>query len=146
MTTQAVEAPQVPDAVTDASPWERLLALSGVAFAPLFVVGWLTSAVSDSPNYIAAQQKWNYRVLRLPTRHRRVDVADANPSALDRVRRVDRSGLLLRHPSDDPQQLGEWERVRLCVLPGHALARGVDGGDEHRQIPRRGGGPCRDTA
>jgi hypothetical protein len=58
MTTQAVEAPPVSDAVTDASPWQRLLALSGVAFAPLFVVGWLASAVSDSPNYIAAQQKW----------------------------------------------------------------------------------------
>jgi succinate dehydrogenase/fumarate reductase cytochrome b subunit len=32
--------------------------LSGVAFAPLFVVGWLTSAVSNSPNYIEADQKW----------------------------------------------------------------------------------------
>ena len=40
------------------SRWQRLLALSGVAFAPLFVVGWLASAVSDSPNYIAAEQKW----------------------------------------------------------------------------------------
>ena len=58
MTTQAVEAPQVSNAATDASPWQRLLALSGVAFAPLFVVGWLASAVSDSPNYIAAEQKW----------------------------------------------------------------------------------------
>jgi succinate dehydrogenase/fumarate reductase cytochrome b subunit len=58
MTTQAVEAPQVSDAAADASPWQRLLALAGVAFAPLFVVGWLSSAVSDSPNYIAAEQKW----------------------------------------------------------------------------------------
>lgn len=59
MTTQAVEAPQVSDAMNDASPWQRLLALSGgVVFAPLFVVGWLSSAVSDSPNYIAAEQKW----------------------------------------------------------------------------------------
>src|SRR5919199_1554586 len=58
MTTQAVEAPQVSDAMTDASPWQRLLALSGVAFAPLFVVGWLSSAVSDSPNYVAAREKW----------------------------------------------------------------------------------------
>ena len=56
MTTQAVEAPQVSDAMTDASPWQRLLALSGVAFAPLFVVGWLSSAVSDSPNYIAGNR------------------------------------------------------------------------------------------
>jgi len=40
------------------SPWQRLCALSGVSFAPLFVVGWLSSAVSDSPNYIAAEQKW----------------------------------------------------------------------------------------
>jgi succinate dehydrogenase/fumarate reductase cytochrome b subunit len=58
MTTQAVEAPQVADAATDASPWQRALALSGVAFAPLFVVGWLTSAVSNGPNYTATDQKW----------------------------------------------------------------------------------------
>ena len=43
---------------TGASPWQRLLALSGVAFAPLFVVGWLASSVADSPNYVAAQEKW----------------------------------------------------------------------------------------
>ncbi len=54
VTTQAVETPQVSDAVSDASPWQRLLALSGVAFAPLFVVGWLTSAVSNAPNYSAS--------------------------------------------------------------------------------------------
>jgi succinate dehydrogenase/fumarate reductase cytochrome b subunit len=58
MTTQAVEAPPVSDAASEASPWQRRLALSGVVFAPLFVVGWLASAVSDSPNYIAAEQKW----------------------------------------------------------------------------------------
>jgi succinate dehydrogenase/fumarate reductase cytochrome b subunit len=57
MTTQAVDAPQVADAAS-ASLWQRLLALSGVAFAPLFVVGWLASAVADSPNYIAAEQEW----------------------------------------------------------------------------------------
>jgi succinate dehydrogenase/fumarate reductase cytochrome b subunit len=58
MTTQTLTAPQVSDVATDASPWQRLLALSGVAFAPLFVVGWLTSAVSDSPNYVDTDQKW----------------------------------------------------------------------------------------
>jgi succinate dehydrogenase/fumarate reductase cytochrome b subunit len=58
MTTQAVEASQVSDAAASVSPWQRLLALSGVAFAPLFIVGWLATAVSDSPNYIAAEQKW----------------------------------------------------------------------------------------
>jgi succinate dehydrogenase/fumarate reductase cytochrome b subunit len=58
VTTQAVEAPRVSDAATDASPWQRLLALSGVAFAPLFVVGWLTSAVSNAPDYTAAEQTW----------------------------------------------------------------------------------------
>ena len=58
MTTQAVAAPHDPDAAGDESRWQRLLALSGVAFAPLFVVGWLTSAVSNSPNYIEADQKW----------------------------------------------------------------------------------------
>src|SRR5689334_15666879 len=39
--------------------WQRLLALSGVVFAPFFVVGWLASAVADSPNYIASEQKWS---------------------------------------------------------------------------------------
>ena len=58
MTTQVAEAPHASDAATDASPWQGLLALSGVAFAPLFVVGWLTSAVSNAPNYIEADQKW----------------------------------------------------------------------------------------
>jgi uncharacterized membrane protein len=58
LTTQTVEEPQASDAASDASPWQRLLALSGVAFAPLFVVGWLSSAVSDSPNYVAPQEKW----------------------------------------------------------------------------------------
>ena len=47
---------QSPDALP--ASWQRLLALSGVVFAPLFVVGWLSSAVSDSPNYVAAQEKW----------------------------------------------------------------------------------------
>jgi succinate dehydrogenase/fumarate reductase cytochrome b subunit len=58
LTTQAVEAPHVADVPTDASPWQRLLALSGVAFAPLFVIGWLTSSVVNAPNYTAADQKW----------------------------------------------------------------------------------------
>jgi succinate dehydrogenase/fumarate reductase cytochrome b subunit len=43
---------------TSGSLWQRWLALSGVAFAPLFIVGWLASAVSDSPNYVAPEQKW----------------------------------------------------------------------------------------
>ncbi len=47
---------QSPDALP--ASWQRLIALSGVVFAPLFVVGWLSSAVSDSPNYVAAQEKW----------------------------------------------------------------------------------------
>jgi len=58
MTTQAVVTPhgQAVDAV--GSRWQRLLALSGVAFAPLFVVGWLTSSVANAPDYTAADQKW----------------------------------------------------------------------------------------
>jgi hypothetical protein len=44
---------------TDALPtaWERLLALSGVAFSVLFSVGWLISG-SDTPDYMAADQEW----------------------------------------------------------------------------------------
>ena len=38
-------------------PWQRLLALSGIAFAVLFVVGWFISG-SDAPDYSAADQEW----------------------------------------------------------------------------------------
>ena len=59
MTTQLADAaPRVSDVASDASPWQRLLALSGLAFAPLFVVGWLMSSVSNAPNYVAADQTW----------------------------------------------------------------------------------------
>ena len=37
--------------------WQRLLALSGVAFAVLFVVGWFASG-GDAPDYAAADQEW----------------------------------------------------------------------------------------
>jgi succinate dehydrogenase/fumarate reductase cytochrome b subunit len=44
---------------TDGLPpsWQRLLALSGVAFALLFVVGWFASG-GDAPDYTAADQDW----------------------------------------------------------------------------------------
>jgi hypothetical protein len=47
------------DGSGDAVPtsWQRLLALSGIAFAVLFVVGWFISG-SDAPNYMAADQEW----------------------------------------------------------------------------------------
>ena len=37
--------------------WQRLLALSGVAFAVLFVVGWFASG-GDAPDYGASDQDW----------------------------------------------------------------------------------------
>jgi hypothetical protein len=37
--------------------WQRLLALSGVAFAVLFVVGWFASG-GDAPDYGASDQAW----------------------------------------------------------------------------------------
>jgi hypothetical protein len=58
MTTQAVAVPQDKAVEAVGSRWQRLLALSGVAFAPLFVVGWLTSSVANAPNYTAADQTW----------------------------------------------------------------------------------------
>jgi hypothetical protein len=39
------------------TPWQRLLALSGIAFAVLFVVGWFMSG-GDAPDYMAADQEW----------------------------------------------------------------------------------------
>ena len=43
----------------DALPtsWQRLPALSGIAFAVLFVVGWFISG-SDAPDYSATDQEW----------------------------------------------------------------------------------------
>ena len=49
MTAVAATSPQ-------AAP-RRLLALSGVAFVPLFVVGWATS-VAANPHYTASDQAW----------------------------------------------------------------------------------------
>src|SRR5215210_4620119 len=37
--------------------WQRLLALSGVAFAVLLVFGWFLSG-GDAPDYTAADQDW----------------------------------------------------------------------------------------
>jgi hypothetical protein len=47
------------DGSADALPtsWQRLLALSGIAFAVLFVVGWFMSG-GDAPDYMAADQEW----------------------------------------------------------------------------------------
>ena len=47
------------DRVAEAPPssWQRLLALSGIAFAVLFLAGFLING-SDAPNYAAADQEW----------------------------------------------------------------------------------------
>jgi hypothetical protein len=37
--------------------WQRLLALSGVAFAILFLIGWFASG-GDAPDYAASDQDW----------------------------------------------------------------------------------------
>ena len=44
---------------TDTLPpsWQRLLALSGVVFAVLFLVGWFASG-GDAPDYAAGDQEW----------------------------------------------------------------------------------------
>jgi hypothetical protein len=46
---------QPPDALPPS--WQRLLALSGVVFAVLFLVGWFASG-GDAPDYAAADQEW----------------------------------------------------------------------------------------
>jgi succinate dehydrogenase/fumarate reductase cytochrome b subunit len=58
MTTQTVATSAVPADASTSARWERLLALSGIVFAPLFVVGWLASSVANAPNYTDADQKW----------------------------------------------------------------------------------------
>jgi hypothetical protein len=40
------------------SSWQRLLALSGVVFAVLFVVGWFASG-ADTPDYGATDEDWS---------------------------------------------------------------------------------------
>jgi succinate dehydrogenase/fumarate reductase cytochrome b subunit len=47
------------DRLTDGLPpsWQRLLALSGVAFGVLFLVGWFASG-GDAPDYAAGDQDW----------------------------------------------------------------------------------------
>jgi hypothetical protein len=57
MTTQAVATPHVPDAASENSRSQRLPALSGVAFVPLFLVGWFGSG-GLTPHYTAADQDW----------------------------------------------------------------------------------------
>ena len=46
---------QPPDALP--VTWQRLLALSGVAFAVLFLIGWFASG-GDAPDYGASDQDW----------------------------------------------------------------------------------------
>jgi hypothetical protein len=59
MTTQPAPTPHIPDATSDALPrsWQRLLALSGILFALLFVVGWFTTG-GVTPHYSAPDQDW----------------------------------------------------------------------------------------
>src|SRR5688500_6418931 len=46
---------QPPDALP--GTWQRLLALSGVVFAVLFLIGWFASG-GDAPDYRAADEAW----------------------------------------------------------------------------------------
>jgi succinate dehydrogenase/fumarate reductase cytochrome b subunit len=59
MTPEPTPPPHAPDAASDAFPprWQRLLALSGVAFAALFLVGWFTSG-GLTPHYNEPDQEW----------------------------------------------------------------------------------------
>jgi hypothetical protein len=52
-------APTPVDPSTNSLPlsWQRLLALSGVVFAVLFVIGWFASG-GDAPDYGASDQAW----------------------------------------------------------------------------------------
>jgi hypothetical protein len=59
MTTQPAPTPHIQDATSDALPrsWQRLLALPGILFALLFVVGWFTTG-GVTPHYGAPDQDW----------------------------------------------------------------------------------------
>lgn len=53
MTTEAIAAPHA----TEGTRSRRLLALSGIAFVPLFLIGWFASN-GLTPDYSAADQEW----------------------------------------------------------------------------------------
>ena len=60
MTTRFAESsPHVADVATDAlpRPGQRLVALSGIAFVPLFLIGWFASG-GVTPHYTAGDQDW----------------------------------------------------------------------------------------
>ena len=57
MTTQAVATPHVAATATEEARSQRLLALTGIAFVPLFLVGWFASG-GVTPHYGAADQDW----------------------------------------------------------------------------------------
>jgi hypothetical protein len=57
MTTHAVAAPHAPDAATEETRSHRLLALAGIAFVPLFLIGWFAGN-GLTPEYTAADQEW----------------------------------------------------------------------------------------
>ncbi len=57
MTSQAVAASRAGDAAGEESRSQRLLALSGIVFVPLFLVGWFGSG-GVTPHYNASDQDW----------------------------------------------------------------------------------------
>ena len=59
MTSRPEPSSRTTDSAPDTLPpsWHRLLALSGVAFAVLLVVGWFLSG-GDAPDYTATDQDW----------------------------------------------------------------------------------------
>lgn len=57
MTTRALATSHVPDAANDEARSQRLPALSGIAFVPLFLVGWFASG-GLTPHYDALAQDW----------------------------------------------------------------------------------------
>ena len=57
MTTQSVTPRDARADATSRSPWQRLLALSGVVFAALFLVGWFTTG-GLTPDYTEPNHEW----------------------------------------------------------------------------------------
>jgi hypothetical protein len=59
MTSQPAPTRHIPDARSETLPtsWQRLLALSGILFALLFVVGWFTTG-GVTPHYTESDQEW----------------------------------------------------------------------------------------
>ena len=131
--------------------WQRLLALSGVAFAVLFLVGWFASG-GDAPDYGASDQAWTnwaddnewksrigaFAMLLAGFVFLHFAATIRTARALDRGRGAHRRGWVLHSVRRGSLGLGRGQSVRLRLLPWRRGAGGLVDRNECRSIPSFG--------